>query len=235
MSSETPAGGSGGWSTEFVERAVVRARTPDPRWSAGCRLHPAVVRSLQKFEVGESGDGANLIANAARTGDADYERAIRLFVAEEQNHARMLGALLTAGGAETGRSHWSDSVFVVLRRAMGLKLELMVLTIAEVVALRYYRALADGGGDPLLVDVSERILHDEYHHVAFQANRIRAEFAGAPRVFRNAVKLGWRAMATAVVLVVAADHGAALRACGVSRGTFVADTMRIFERVVRSV
>ncbi|EKT77462.1 hypothetical protein WSS_A37497 [Rhodococcus opacus M213] len=36
---------------------------------------------------------------------------------------------------------------------MGLRLELMVQAVTEVVALRYYRALADGGRDTLLVDV----------------------------------------------------------------------------------
>ncbi|WP_309113633.1 hypothetical protein [Saccharothrix sp.] len=35
---------------------------------------------------------------------------------------------------------WSDAVFVRLRRALGPRLELMVLLIAEVVALGYYRA-----------------------------------------------------------------------------------------------
>ncbi|MDF6103118.1 hypothetical protein [Gordonia hongkongensis] len=84
---------SGNWSEGFRVRAAQRSEGADPQWSAGSRLDPAIVRSLQKFQVGESGDGAHLIANAAAAGDRDYEAAVRLFVAEEQNHARILALL----------------------------------------------------------------------------------------------------------------------------------------------
>ncbi|WP_238419629.1 ferritin-like domain-containing protein [Gordonia sp. 'Campus'] len=185
--------------------------------------------------MGESGDGAHLIANAAAAGDRDYEAAVRLFVAEEQNHARMLALLLDAGGAQTKRWHWSDSVFVRLRRLLGLRLELMILTIAEVVALRYYRALADGGGDRLLVDVSERILADEVHHVPFQTRRLRLGFRDTSAPARFAIRQIWRAMAAAVIVVVALDHGRAVCVCGVSRREFVITTMRIFDDTAAEV
>ncbi|MFW0786121.1 ferritin-like domain-containing protein [Gordonia sp. CPCC 206044] len=219
---------SGSWSTEFVDRAARRAQTPDPHWSGGSRLDPAVVRSVQKFQVGESGDGIHLIANAAAADDRDYEAAVRLFVAEEQNHARMLELLLRAAGAPTKRWHWSDSVFVRVRRLMGLRLELMVLTIAEVVALRYYRALAEGGQDPLLADVAERILDDERHHVPFQCRRLRVGFERTAAPWRVVIKHLWRATAATVIAVVAVDHGQALRVCGVSRRRFVRETIQIF-------
>lgn len=57
--------GSGSWSDGFRVRAVQRSEGADPPWAIGSRLDPAIVRSLQKFQVGESGDGAHLIANAA--------------------------------------------------------------------------------------------------------------------------------------------------------------------------
>ncbi len=226
---------SGSWSEGFRVRAVQRSEGADPPWAVGSRLDPAIVRSLQKFQVGESGDGAHLIANAAAAGDRDYETAVRLFVAEEQNHARMLALLLHAGGAQTKRWHWSDSVFVHLRRLLGLRLELMILTIAEVVALRYYRALAEGGGDRLLVEVSERILADEDHHVPFQIRRLRLGFRDTPAAARIAIKQTWRAIAAVVIVVVALDHGRALRVCGVSRREFVTATMRIFDDTATSV
>ncbi len=129
----------------------------------------------------------------------------------------MLESLLQSGGIPTIGRHWSDTTFVQLRRLMGLRLELMVLTIAEVVALRYYRALAEGGDDALLVDVSERILDDEYHHVPFQCHRLRVGFAHTSAPVRMAVVQGWRVLARAVAVVVAFDHGSALRATGVTR------------------
>ncbi|MFE9745814.1 hypothetical protein ACFYOT_12980 [Saccharothrix saharensis] len=63
---------------------------------------------MQKFQVGEAGDGANLIAKA--DGEGDYSRAVRLFVAEEQNHARLLALLLSSAGATTIAGHWSAPV-----------------------------------------------------------------------------------------------------------------------------
>ncbi|WP_336791277.1 ferritin-like domain-containing protein [Gordonia malaquae] len=176
-----------------------------------------------------------MIANAVAAGDSDYEAAVRLFVEEEQNHARMLALLLRAAGARTKRWHWSDTVFVRLRRLLGLRLELMVLTIAEVVALRYYRALAEGGGDQLLVDVSERILSDEAHHVPFQIRRLRLGFRDTSTPARIVIKHIWRGLAATMIVVVSVDHGRAMRACGVTRREFVLDTMRIFDDTATSV
>lgn len=116
------------WVENFEAEAARRKRTGDPDWAVGARLHPDVVKSVQRFQVGESGDGANLIAKA---GGGTYGEAVRLFVAEEQNHARLLEHLLRAAGQPTISAHWTDAVFVRLRRALGLRLELMVLLIAE--------------------------------------------------------------------------------------------------------
>ncbi|MGI5166034.1 ferritin-like domain-containing protein [Spirillospora sp. CA-253888] len=203
-----------GWRRHFEDEAERRRRIPDPDWSAGARLDPAVLRSLQKFQAGESGDGANLIRKA---GAGDYGVAARLFVAEELNHARMLALLLEAAGAPTIDGHWSDAVFVRLRRALGLRTELAVLLIAEVVALVYYRVLRDGSGDALARDVAARVLDDERRHVPFHRDRI----GRTPR----ALAWGWRLAVGAVALVVALDHGGALRALGISRRRFVAEVL----------
>ncbi|OEV25973.1 hypothetical protein AN219_25485, partial [Streptomyces nanshensis] len=66
---------------------------------------------------------------ADQAGDPDYGQAVRLFIAEEQNHARLLARLLTAGGVATLPGHWSDVVFVRLRRLLGLRTELLMLMI----------------------------------------------------------------------------------------------------------
>jgi hypothetical protein len=131
----------------------------------GGRLAPAVIRSLQRFQAGEDGDGTSLIAHAERAGDATYLAAVRLFVAEEQRHARLLRDVLAASGAPTIDGHWSDAVFVAVRRVGGLRLELLTLMLAEVVALRYYRALRDGAGDAYTRETAARILADEQRHV----------------------------------------------------------------------
>lgn len=214
------------WVAGFEAERERRAALGDPDWSRGADLAPELVRSLQRFQIGEDGDGSALIGKADRAGDAAYARAVRLFVAEEQNHARMLALLLAAGGSRTLTGHWSDAAFVRLRRLLGLRAELLVLMVAEVVALRYYRAVRDGSGDPLTSQVAGRILADEERHVPFHCVRLREALAPLPAPARRATTLAWQALLAGAAAVVAADHGPALRSLGLPRRTFVSETLR---------
>ncbi|CAL9479310.1 hypothetical protein SUDANB106_03027 [Streptomyces sp. enrichment culture] len=229
------ANGFAEWVRRFEDERERRRVQGDPDWERGAALHPAVRASVQRFQVGEDGDGSNLIAKADRAGDPDYARAVRLFVTEEQNHARLLAHLLAASGAPVLNGHWSDRAFVRLRRLMGLRVELLVLMVAEVVALSYYRALRDGAGDPLASDVAGRTLADEQRHVPFHCERLHASLARLPRPVRRPVMSLWRLMLLAACLVVAADHGPALRRLGLGRRRFVADVMASSRTVVSAV
>ncbi|MEU2254732.1 ferritin-like domain-containing protein [Nocardia xishanensis] len=219
------------WTGEFEAKARARAAAGDPDWSRGARLHPAVARSVQRFQVGESGDGADLIAKAERAGDRVYTAAVRLFVDEERNHARLLARLLDAAGEQTIAHHWTDAVFVRLRRALGLRLELMVLMVAEIIALQYYRALRDGSGDALATSVAALILDDERRHVPFHTQRLRAAFADVRLHTRLAARSFWWILLTGATLVVAYDHGPALRELGCSRMAFVRATLGLFATI----
>ncbi|MFF4014771.1 ferritin-like domain-containing protein [Streptomyces sp. NPDC001843] len=230
-----PTSGFADWTRSFEEEDERRRAARDPDWERGATLHHAVWASIQRFQVGEDGDGAGLIAKAEEAGDPHYAHAVKLFVAEEQNHARLLARLLAAGGMPTLAGHWSDAVFVRLRHLMGLRTELLVLMIAEVVALRYYRALRDGADDPLASDVAARVLADEQRHVPFHCERLHASFRELPRPLRRPVAAGWQLLLCAVCLVVAADHGAALRRLDVGRLRFVADVMASSKAVVRAI
>ncbi|MCY0934030.1 ferritin-like domain-containing protein [Streptomyces sp. H34-S4] len=168
------------------ERSAPRAQSGSP--SAARR---------SRFQVGEDGDGSALIGKADRAGDAAYARAVRLFVAEEQNHARMLALLLAAGGSRTLTGHWSDAAFVRLRRLLGLRVELLVLMVA-----------------------------DEERHVPFHCVRLREALAPLPAPARRATTLAWQALLAGAAAVVAADHGPALRSLGLPRRTFVSETLR---------
>ncbi|MGY0060583.1 ferritin-like domain-containing protein [Streptomyces sp. LZ34] len=229
------AGGFAKWTKRFEDERAYRRAQGDPDWGQGAALHPAVWASIQRFQVGEDGDGANLVGKADQAGDADYGQAVRLFISEEQNHARLLARLLAAGGIPALTGHWSDVLFVRLRRLLGLRMELLVLLIAEVVALRYYRVLRDGTDDSLTADVAGRILSDEQRHVPFHCERLHASLAELPRAMRRPVMTLWRLLLLAVSLVVAADHGPALRLLGIGRLRFVVDVMTLSHTVVSAV
>jgi hypothetical protein len=197
--------------------------------------------SIQRFQAGEDGDSSALFDKADGAGDPEYATAPRLFVAEEKNHARLLALLLKAGGATKQAGHWSDTAFARLRRVPGLRTELLLLTVAEVVALRYYRALRDGSDDPLTSEVAGRILADEERHVPFHCARLRASLAELPRAARRPLPTGRQVMLLGAALVVAADHGPALRGLGVGvgvgvgRGCFVADVLRSSGPVIAAI
>ncbi|WP_020667806.1 hypothetical protein [Amycolatopsis nigrescens] len=223
------------WLRDFEAEAARRRAAGDPNWARGARLDPALVRSIQRFQLGEAGDGARLIASADRAGDQTYATAVRFFVAEEQNHARLLALLLNAAKTRTITAHWTDTVFVRLRRALGLTTELLVLMVAEVVALRYYRALRDGSGDALTSEVAARVLADEQRHVSFHCRRLRDSFAAMSRPGRSVVTVVWRLVLIGAVVTVAWGHGRALRRLGVARWRFVADVVNLFEEAVDEV
>jgi hypothetical protein len=223
------------WVTGFEAAAERRRADGDPDWARGAELDAVIVRSLQRFQLGESGDGASLAAKASFGGDESYTRAVLLFIAEEQEHARLLAALLTAANAPLISSQWSDAVFTRLRRALGLRLELMVLFVAEFVALSYYRACRDGSGDLLATEVARRILADEERHVRFHSHRLGLAFAGLPAVARPAVSWAWQLLMIGTACVVVVDHGAALRRLGVPRRQFAADVLGGFRAAVTSI
>ncbi|MCX4808466.1 ferritin-like domain-containing protein [Streptomyces sp. NBC_01214] len=229
------ASGFAEWTHRFETERDRRAAGPDPQGESGASLPPAVRASIQRFQAGEDGDSSGLFAKADAAGDPAYSAAVRLFVAEEKNHARLLALLLEAGGATTQAGHWSDAAFARLRRLPGLRTELLLLMVAEVVALHYHRALREGTDDPLTSEVAGRILADEERHVPFHYERLRASVAELPRAARRAVLAGWRVMLLGAGLVVAADHGRALRTLGVGRGRFVAEVVGSGGPVVSAV
>src|ERR1700675_2044236 len=81
------------WRLYYEENARSLLEIP---WRLGPELTPdetaTIAQSLKEFQAGESSGGKHLIRYAQeyaeRTGDQDYVLTIRLFIAEEQRHAR---------------------------------------------------------------------------------------------------------------------------------------------------
>lgn len=198
-------------------------------------LRAPLVGSIRRFQLGESGDGAHLLDKAAACGNAEYLSAMRMFVAEEQQHADLLRRLLRHLGAVPMERHWSDSIFVGLRRLLGLRTEIMVLTVAEVIALSYYGALTAVCPDPVVRAVADRILTDEQAHVNFHAQSLRTGLADAGSLTRTVATAAWWVVAVGTTGVVAVDHGRLLRALGLRRTTFARSVFRDFSGVVSDV
>ena len=228
------------WVQHFEQNEIAHARADAAiAFEDGCDIpdsvrHP-LIESVRRFQLGESGDGEQLLRKAARAGDLDYLRAAELFVAEEQQHAALLLRLLGHLGGEPMCRHWSDAVFVRLRRLMGLRTELMVLTVAEVVALSYYGGLANAGPDGVVRAVAARIVADEHPHVRFQQDRLRAGFDESRLGARALAFAFWWLTAIGATVVVAFDHGPLLDAIRYRRSRFIHDVLADFARVATAV
>jgi hypothetical protein len=198
-------------------------------------IYRPLVHSLQRFQLGECGDGKHLSRHAAQMNDPSYSAAIDLFIQEEQEHSQLLARVLKALNADLLPSHWSDNTFMALRRFSGLHMELLTLLIAEVIAMRYYRALAEGINDPVAQAVFSQIMRDEWGHVAFHCDNLHEDFSVLPLVARTAIRLAWHGAFRAASLVVLFDHRAILRAVGVTPGAFLRDCNDLFEKAANEV
>lgn len=228
------------WVKHFTSnRRAQAALEASVDWDAPCTLPPAarraLVRSFQRFELGEDGDGATLLAKARRAGDPVYVDALERLVAEEQRHSALFRRGLDHLGAPTLESHWSDAAFTRLRRLLGLRTELALFLVAESVAMGYFTALADHAPDAVLRGIGRRVETDEVHHLRFQVDRLHQGFATTPRPVRAVVGAVWGAVALGAATVLVVDHAGALRACGLRPRQAWVDGVRTFHRNARLV
>lgn len=211
------------WQGVFATRAGAHVGVrPVDLTRADPHVVAALAPSLAVFQLGESGDGAHLLDAAAHAGTGPaYREALAAFVVEEHEHARLLALVLDAAGAPLRSRHWSDQLFVVIRRARSLRTEVLVLLVAEVVALTYYAMLRDAAGLGDACEVFGRIRADEVVHVDFHCETLPRHLATLRRPARVLAAWGWRGLVTGAAVAVALDHGRALRAVGASRRRFL--------------
>ena len=228
------------WVDYFTRNtARQRAIEAEVDWAAPRTLPQsvrlAVGRSFQRFELGESGEGEHLLGLAERAGDPAYTEALRLLITEEQRHSALFGRGLAHLGVPPLRAHWSDRAFTALRRSLGLDTEIALFLVAETVALDWFIALAEAGGDEVLRGIGRRITTDEREHVRFQVDRLHHDLRGLPRAERLLVGVVWHVVALGAATVLAVGHAPALRACGRTPLQVWTRGLRTFRRAAAEV
>jgi len=216
-----------------------RERRLEIDWEQGVELETdrrgVLIASMLRFQIGESGEGLHLKKCAAATGDAEYCRALKLFLAEENYHAQMLGHVLQATETTPLDHHWTDAAFIFIRRFAGLKTELLVFLVAELIAKRYYKALKESTADANIRQMCRQILRDEHAHVAFHCDMLGRAFATMLPVERLAIRFAWKRFYRLACRVVAWDHRGVLRAAGVSYRDWMRETDAVFERAASQI
>jgi hypothetical protein len=209
-----------------------RQDRPEPKWNMPSPLDSTVqrvlARSLSHFQLGETGGGTFLLANAQAElpDDAAYYEALRLFVAEEGEHARLLTRMVHRFGGVTIRCHWTHTVFRLVRRALGFKFEIQLLVIAELVGTAYYRLLQARTRDPILEEMCALILKDEAQHVDFHADWFGAFQSQLLPIERATWNLQFQILFRAAAEVAWIDHKACLLIMGANRREFFREARR---------
>jgi hypothetical protein len=227
------------WIEHFTRNQQHR---PEPDWSAPFNISPTVLapllKSIEQFRLGDGGGPASLIAfnrEHFRSRTAEMRQIVDLWFAEEAEHSRLLGCAVCRFGGRIITSHWSFTAFCLCRRVLGVRFELQVLTLTELVSTGYYRMLRNHSPDGPLAAMCELILRDEAGHVAFHRDRLLA--AGCP-------KPGWRgwlwriqflACGLAAGTVLWLSHAPCLKAIGGTRAEFYSEIARQTTRFIRSL
>lgn len=169
---------SGEWRDYFEKNAASLLDIP---WQHGSDLtkveREAIAASVQGFQAGESSEGRHLYRYAElyseASGDREYLSAIKLFIAEEQRHARDLARFLETNNIPILKTTFPDQVFRKLRHLFGgLEISIAVLITAEIIAKVYYAALKQATNSIVLRTLCSQILSDELKHVEFQAEQL---------------------------------------------------------------
>lgn len=227
------------WIEHFTRNKQNR---PEPDWSAPVNVPAAVLmpvlRSVEQFRLGDGGGPASLIAfdrENFRSRTHELRRIVDLWFAEESEHARLLGCAVRRFGGRIITSHWSFTAFCLCRRLLGVRFELQVLTLTELVSTGYYRMLRKYSPDGPLAAMCELILRDEAGHVAFQRDRIVSSGCPRPGLRGWLWRLQFLSCGYAAGTVLWISHARCLKAIGGTRTEFYSEITRQITRFMRSL
>ncbi len=187
-----------------------------------------LIRSLQKFQIGETGEGHHLRKYAKSYGDADYVKCVDMFIKEEQSHAQILSQVILNMNGNLMSWHWTDVVFTVLRRLLHLKTELLILLIAEVIGKCFYKYIVDKVNNKSLEEVFSLIVLDEIMHLKFHTEFLSEQLRPYPWIVKHIVHYVWCMIFYTACFAFVTDHRKALAALNISSGEFIATCSKTF-------
>lgn len=193
-------------------------------------LREPLIHSLQRFQIGETGEGTHLKRYARTVNDPKYEQCIDLFIKEEQSHARVLAEMIGAMDGTLLNWHWTDLAFIALRRMMGLKTELFILLIAEIIGKCFYLHCAKNLEDERMSDAFSLIVLDEIAHLEFHCEFLRSRLDRLPETARYIIFVCWMMLFYVACFVFVSDHAATLEGMDVSKRSFLRDCSSCFRR-----
>jgi hypothetical protein len=216
-----------------------REGRPEPDWNAPMTLSSEVVcplvRSLEQFQLGDGGGPAYLIAHDREqflSASAGTRALVDLWFAEEREHARLLRGAVTRFGGRCIDGHWSFTAFCLSRQWFGVRFELTVLVLTEIVSTVYYRLLHRHGADVALRSMCRLILRDEIGHVAFHRDRLARAARTGHSAYGKLWAIRFRLLGFAAATMLWVNHAPGLRALGASRAEFYREVWGALTRFI---
>lgn len=193
----------------------------------------AIARSIAIFQLGESGGGTRLRRYTRSIASLEnlkgYQRAVDLFVAEEQSHAALLARTVTHLRGTLLTKQWTNSIFRWLRDLVNLEFNIQVLLTAELIAEVYFGLLALRCSDPVVQTVAKKLLRDEMGHLSFQRDFLFERLNTLTPAMQRLWRWQFQAIHLATAVVVAWDHRDCLRGLGVTPADFRARAAQCWE------
>ena len=185
-----------------------------------------ILYSLKAWQLGETSDGSNLLAAAAkysqRIDDPEYVNTIGLFIKEEQKHGNNLGKYLDRIGEPRMKKDWGDTLFRKIRHLnKSMQMWTITVIIVESAAQIFYQALHDATNCPLLKSICIDILIDEAHHIKFQNERMFTIFQQKKFYNKTVSLLFYSALFFATMHAIWFAHRKAFIAGNISRKIFM--------------
>ena len=212
-----------------------RSTFPEPDWKRECQLPKGETlehlrSSLATFQLGESGEGTTLQRYANKlAGDGNfqnYDKALRLFVDEEKQHARLLAETLGYLDGRLIEKQWTHFFFRNARRLINLEFEIQIFVTAEIIGKSYYALLHRHVDDPVVRSVCGKLICDEVKHLNFHIEFFRERLDGLGAIRRRLWHLQFEAIFQVARHVVWLDHRHCLTAHGASREEFMQRSQR---------
>jgi hypothetical protein len=144
----------------------------------------------------------------------------------------LLAAAVARFGGHCIRGHWSFTVFCWTRKWFGVRFELTVLLLTEIVSTVYYRLLHRHGEDATLKALCRLVIRDETGHVAFHRDRLVRAVRPAHGNYGRWWETRFRVLGFAAATMLWINHAPGLRALGASGREFYREVWLELSRFV---
>ncbi len=171
-------------------------------------------------------------ATAQCADDPAYIQSLRLFIREEEHHQANVQRWLEQRGQSSIPADSLRSLLRGITRPLGVRFELSIVLISEIVTLTLNRMLFDQSSDVVLNGVLRQLMTDQEQHIAFHSERLTAEYADFNFIRRNLRRWRLRSLHAVLVRVAAWRHRSMLKAMNIEPKVFKRISCANFETIL---